>query len=81
MSEVLLIAIFAGATEGTTSAVLEHRRRHLPLAGNVPIPTNRDGILLAQLDRGQLLTRWLRRPRPSRSPLDPAAVHLDGVAR
>jgi hypothetical protein len=56
MSEVLLVAIFAGATEGTTSAVFEHRRRHLLLAGNVPIPTNRRSILLAQPDRGQLPT-------------------------
>jgi hypothetical protein len=29
MSEVLLVAIFAGAAEGTTSTVFEHRRRHL----------------------------------------------------
>jgi len=29
MSEVLVVAIFAGATEGTTSTVFEHRRRHL----------------------------------------------------
>jgi hypothetical protein len=37
MSEVLLVAIFAG-TEGTTSTVFEHRRRHLLSAGDVPSP-------------------------------------------
>ena len=40
----------------------KHRRRHLLLAGNVPIPTNRGCILLAQPDRGQLPTRWRRDP-------------------
>jgi hypothetical protein len=38
MSEMLLVAIFAGATEGTTSMVLAHRRRHLLSAGVVPSP-------------------------------------------
>ena len=38
MSEMLLVAIFAGATEGTTSMVLAHRRRHLLSAGDVPSP-------------------------------------------
>jgi hypothetical protein len=37
MSEMLLVAIFAG-TEGTTSTVFEHRRRHLLSAGDVPSP-------------------------------------------
>lgn len=81
MSEMLLIAIFVGATEGTTSAVFEHRRRHLFLAGEIPIPKNRNRILLAQPDRGQLPTRWRREPRPSCCPLDPAAVHVAGRAR
>ena len=33
MSEGLLVVIFVGATEGTTSTVLEHRRRHLLFGG------------------------------------------------
>jgi predicted nuclease of restriction endonuclease-like (RecB) superfamily len=69
MSEMLLVAIFAGATEGTTSTVLEHRRRHLPLAGNVPIPTNRGGILLAQPDPANFLPDGVasRAHHPARS--------------
>jgi hypothetical protein len=38
MSKMLLVAIFAGATERTTSTVLVHRRRHLLSAGDVPSP-------------------------------------------
>jgi len=33
MSEMLLVAIFAGATEGTTPTVFEHRWRHLCFGG------------------------------------------------
>jgi hypothetical protein len=35
---MLLVAIFAGATERTTPTVLAHRRRHLLSAGDVPSP-------------------------------------------
>jgi len=38
MSKMLLVAIFAGATERTTPTVLAHRRRHLLSTGDIPSP-------------------------------------------
>jgi len=36
MTEAFLVAIFVGATKGTTPTVFEHRRPHLLSAGTYP---------------------------------------------
>ena len=48
MSKMLLVAIFAGATERTTPTVLAHRRRHLLSTGDIPSPSNRGAIVVAE---------------------------------